>query len=456
MEGTTAFFYHRQIIKLNNSFSHFAGHTHFLMEPYTPSLATILTVSQLNGRIRELLENALPYVRVRGEIFDLKMPASGHLYFTLADGEAQIRAVVWRTARMRITHSPRNGEAVQVTGRVTVYPPRGEYQLVVEAMTPAGSGSDREMLLKLHAQLNAEGIFSPQRKKPLPLLPRIIGVVTSRSGAALQDILRVLDERMVGYHLILAHARVQGDGAAAEIAAALDRLNQDGRCQVILCGRGGGSADDLSAFNSELVVRAIARSKIPVISAVGHEVDTSLADLAADLRAATPTAAAQRVAGDRQALQERLTSLQQRLLQAARKKMLLHQEHLKRTLLQLRHPRQRIESHRLRCDELPERLARAIHHRLLNQQQHLQHLQQRLATVVHQPLDRRRHRLATLLAALHSLSPAAVLQRGYALVHNQQGQIVRQADSLQPNDSIQVTLAQGSLQASVVHIKNTI
>ncbi|MBF0340630.1 MAG: exodeoxyribonuclease VII large subunit, partial [Magnetococcales bacterium] len=293
-----------------------------------PGLAPCLTVSQLNEEIRYLLEEGYPYLQVRGEITDWKMAPSGHIYFSLMDAQARIRAVIWKATRFRITALPRSGDAVIVTGRISVYPPRGEYQLVVEGLRPDGAGGEREKLLLLHARLAAEGLFEPGRKRPLPLLPRAVGVVTSASGAAIHDITRTLDRRFPGYHLILVHARVQGEGAPEEIVRALRRLAEDGRAEVILCGRGGGSAEDLAAFNSEIVVRAIAASPMPVISAVGHEIDTTLADLVADARASTPSAAAEMILPEADMLLARLNNCASRLQTAMNHRARSRQERL--------------------------------------------------------------------------------------------------------------------------------
>ncbi|MBF0425549.1 MAG: exodeoxyribonuclease VII large subunit [Magnetococcales bacterium] len=431
-----------------------------------------LTVSELNGRIRDLLEGSYPYVRVRGEIADLRRPPSGHIYFTLIDADSQIRSVVWRTTVRRLPLSPRVGDAVLVTGRVSVYLPRGEYQLVVEGMLPRGAGDERERLLRLHALLAAEGLFAEARKRPLPFLPEVIGVVTSTAGAAIHDIMRVLDQRFPGYHLLLAHAQVQGAAAPEEIAAALDRLNADARAAVIICGRGGGSAEDLAAFNSELVVRAIARSRAPVISAVGHEVDITLADLVADWRCATPSAAAERVLPEKRLLHDQLQVLQERLILATHHLLRQQHERVRLQRARLRDPRRHLEHSRQRCDEAVERLRRALHARLLDRRGRLAQLQERLLAwregrylpfwrqriaidltrllragpeVIHA----RGERLAALHARLLVLSPQATLKRGFAIVRDDQGQLVRDSDAVRPGDAIALTLARGGMQARV-------
>ncbi|MEO5351240.1 MAG: exodeoxyribonuclease VII large subunit [Magnetococcus sp. YQC-3] len=313
-------------------------------------------------------------------------------------------------------------------------------------------------------------------KKPLPLLPDCIGVVTSASGAVIHDIVRVLDNRFPGYHLLLAHARVQGEGAAEEIVAALQRLQADGRAQVIICGRGGGSAEDLAAFNSEAVVRAIVAAQVPVVSAVGHEVDVTLADLAADFRAPTPSAAAERVLPERRLLLAGLLERRQRLLRGVLA-ILARQ----RSLVQLRqqrllHPRRKLEFFRVRCDDLQQRLAVAGSHLLLRRRQRLEglrdrlaswaggavmglfrarlaHVEQRMRQAGWQHLLRNQERLQRADLHLRGLSPLAVLQRGYAIVYDQRGLVSRRADALQVGERVRVLLAQGELEAVIHHLK---
>ncbi|MBF0401570.1 MAG: exodeoxyribonuclease VII large subunit [Magnetococcales bacterium] len=430
------------------------------------------SVTQLNERIRTLLEDALPFVRVRGEISDLHQPPSGHLYFTLVDAQSRIRAVVWRGTRQRLRMVPRGGESVLVTGRIAAYSPRGEYQLVVEGMQSGGAGTERERLLQLFARLQAEGLLAEARKRPLPFLPDMIGVVTSASGAAIHDIMRVLDNRFPGYQLLLAHARVQGEGAVEEIVAALQGLIADGRVQVIICGRGGGSAEDLAAFNSEAVARAIAASPIPIVSAVGHEVDLTLADLVADVRAPTPSAAAERVMPEKRELLARVAQLRQRLLRAALARVAQQRSMVQLRQQRLLHPRRRLEFFRVRCDDLFQRiLAAEQHHRLRRRQRvwdvrnrlsvwggrgvmglfrtRLAHLDDRLSRGVQQGLRRHRQQVVAVERRLQGVSPLAVLQRGYAIVYDQQGRVPRIADTVAAGEQLRIVLAQGELVAVV-------
>lgn len=432
-----------------------------------------LTVTQINEQIRTLLEDAFPFVRVRGEISDLHQPPSGHIYFTLVDAQSRIRAVVWRGSRPRLRLVPRAGESVLVTGRVAAYSPRGEYQLVVEGMQSGGGGTERERFLQLFATLQAEGLLADARKKPLPFLPETIGVVTSASGAAIHDIMRVLDTRFPGYHLLLAHARVQGEGAIEEIVAALQGLIADGRAQVIICGRGGGSAEDLAAFNSEAVARAIAASPIPIISAVGHEVDLTLADLVADFRAATPSAAAERVMPEKRVLLANLSDLRQRLLRAALAQVVSYRTQVQMRQQRLLHPRRRLEFFRVRCDDLLQRILSAEQYALVRRRQRLdsvqnrlslwgrgaflgllhtrfRHLSERLNRGIGHHLHRSRQRVVVLESRLHGVSPLAVLQRGYGIIYDSSGRVLRRADTVSVGEQLQIVLAQGALVA-VVH-----
>ncbi|GAB0056379.1 Exodeoxyribonuclease 7 large subunit [Candidatus Magnetaquicoccaceae bacterium FCR-1] len=431
-----------------------------------------LSVSQLNEEIRALLEEGYPYLQVRGEIADWKPAPSGHVYFALIDPQARIRAVIWKTTRLRIPTLPRSGDAVVVTGRISVYPPRGEYQLVVEGIKSDGAGDERERLLALHARLSAEGLFAPARKRALPLLPRAIGVVTSASGAAIHDITRTLARRFPGFCLLLAHARVQGAGADEEIARALRRLAADGRAEVILCGRGGGSADDLAAFNSEIVVRAIADSPVPVISAVGHEIDVTLADLVADARASTPTAAAELAMAEKSLLVERLSRLRERLALAMRGVLRSRREKGVALASRLTHPRRRIDQDRLRCDALQERLHGAMRMVLarwdkevafraerLNQWgrgrplalrvARLVYLEQLLIRRMRQELALHRERARLAEVRLLAISPLGVLARGYALVRDEQGGLARRAGAYPAGSRLRVTLAEGELRVVV-------
>src|SRR5712691_8736350 len=273
----------------------------------------VFTVSQLTERLRAVVEEQFPAVWVEGEISNFRVFGSGHAYFTLKDEAAQVRGVLFRTRVRRLRFEPGDGQHVLAFGSLEVYAQRGEYQLVVELLEPRGLGALQLAFEQLKQRLGAEGLFETARKRPLPPFPRKIGVVTSPSGAAIRDILRIIGRRFAGLHIVLAPCRVQGEGAAEEIAQGIVGLNRLGGVDVIIAGRGGGSLEDLWAFNEEVVARAIAGSKIPVISAVGHEVDVTIADFVADLRAPTPSAAAELVVREKQAIVDGLADLRHRL-----------------------------------------------------------------------------------------------------------------------------------------------
>lgn len=447
------------------------------MKTLPTPLHDILSVAGLNESIRQLLETRYAIVRVRGEISDFHEPTSGHIYFALIDGQSRIRAVIWRGNRRQMTIAPQPGQKVIVTGRIAVYAPRGEYQLIVEGMQADGQGDARARLLALHAKLTQEGLFAPERKRPLPYFPKIIGVVTSATGAALQDIIRVLDDRGLGYHLIVAAARVQGEFAAREIVDALLDLKRDGRCQVIICGRGGGSSDDLAAFNDETVVRAIAACPIPIISAVGHEVDLTLTDLAADLRAPTPSAAAQMVMPEKKHLEQRLQMVTQGLNQEFAKLLRHQNDRLARLSIRLVHPRQQIENYRFRCDELEERLLGAtlssvqrlrpivanLHSRLAlwpktralpTFQTRLNQNKKRLSQEINHLFQQKSNTLEALVARLHGVSPLGVLNRGYAIVYNGKRQIQKNMGTIAPGDAVTIHLVDGDIDATVTQTRN--
>ncbi|MBF0178815.1 MAG: exodeoxyribonuclease VII large subunit [Magnetococcales bacterium] len=434
-----------------------------------------LTVTRLNEAIRDMVENGFPYLQVRGEVADWKVHPSGHIYFVLMDAGSRIRAVIWRGNRLRIPNLPKGGEAVVVTGRIALYVPRGEYQLIVEGLRLEGAGGERERMLALHAKLGAEGLFDPARKRRLPMLPAAVGVVTSASGAAIHDITRTLERRFTNFHLILAHARVQGEGAAEEIVRALTLLIRDGRAEVILCGRGGGSAEDLSAFNHESVVRAIATSPIPVISAIGHEIDVTLADLAADARASTPSVAAELAMPEKAVLLARLDALRARLLRVATVGLTRRAERLKVSQGRLLHPGRRIEHARLRCDELEQRLHLAVRALLQRRRQTALHLttrlngwpanrqlalhaarleraQGRLTDLVNTRLASQWEKLRLLQVRLEAISPVQVLARGYALVWDDQGRILRSPTLTHPGATLRVRLAEGEMSVTVTEI----
>ena len=435
----------------------------------------VLSVTELTVRVRDLLETEFAEVWVEGELSNCRLWNTGHLYFTLKDGSAQIRGVIFRTALRYLKFKPADGLRVVARGRVSVYEPKGEYQLVCEHLEPQGFGALQLAFEQLKQRLQAEGLFDAARKRALPSLPRKIGIVTSLDGAAIRDIIKVLRRRAPSVHLLIRPARVQGDGAADEVARAIIALTRVKNVDVIIVGRGGGSVEDLWAFNEERVVRAIASASVPVVSAVGHEADVTIADFVADVRAPTPSAAAEMVVAAREEFCSRIDRLTGRLQAAVRGGLQRRQTSVHilvsrrglaafsaRLALRGRHAadashqlaaavrktvamkRRRFTalSQRLDAHDLPRRLA-SIHGRLTG-------VQTRMAAAA----DRRRHRadaeLRALAGRLESLSPLAVLARGYAVCWNEnRTAIVRGADAVNDGDAVHLTLSRGELECRV-------
>ncbi len=399
---------------------------------FASSEQRVYTVSELSQKIRSRLEDAFGLVRVVGEISSLSLAASGHAYFSLKDPEAWLSAVMFRGAVARIGGEvPPEGTEVECLGRVTFYEPRGRTQLVVEWMVPRGAGALGLRFLELKEKLSAEGLFDPGRKRPIPLLPGRIGIVTSPTGAAVRDILKVLDRRFPSVPVLIYPVRVQGEGAAQEIAAAIERMGDGRHGDVLIAGRGGGSLEDLWAFNEEVVVRAVAAAKVPVISAVGHEVDLVLSDLAADVRAPTPTAAAELVVPDREELREHLDELARDCRRILKLNVSTARHRLLETARRIRDPRLVLAAHRLRLDEAERTVIARI-------------------TL---EVERRRTRLQGHLGALSSLNPLAVMERGYSIVSRQNGETVTKSTQVATGDPIHIRLHQGSLDARVSKTK---
>ena len=435
----------------------------------------IVTVSELTGRIRTLLESTHGHVWVEGELANCRRWKTGHLYFTLRDENAQIRGVMFRSAAVRLRFAPEDGLRVAARGRVTVYEPKGEYQIVCEHLQPRGLGSLQLAFEQLKRRLEAEGLFARERKRPLPVLPRQIGVVTSTDGAAVRDILKVLDRRHRTAHVVLHPVRVQGEGAADEIARGIRRLAREDGVDVIIAGRGGGSLEDLWAFNEEPVARAIAASRVPVISAVGHEIDFTISDMVADVRAATPSAAAEMVVAGRRELVERIDRLGERLRAAARGAAARRRARL----LDLdRRPGlagwpARLAMRGRRLEGLTHAAARIARARLGARRRGLGGLQLRLEACepgrrleaartrlvaadgrLDAALDRRcehaRRRLAETSGRLEALSPLGVLGRGYAICwRGDRKTIVRDASTVSVGDDLVVGLHRGRLDCTV-------
>jgi len=411
----------------------------------------VLSVSELTRRLQEVLEDRFPAVWVEGEISNFRLYGSGHAYFTLKDADSQIRAVLFRNRGRRIKFEPADGLHVMAFGSIEVYAQRGEYQMVIELLEPKGLGALQLAFEQLKTRLQAEGLFDQARKRELPRFPRKIGIVTSTSGAAIRDILRVIGRRFGELHIVIAPCRVQGDGAAEEIAQGIRDLNALGGVDVIIVGRGGGSLEDLWAFNEELVARAIVGSKVPVVSAVGHEVDFTIADFVADLRAPTPSAAAELVVREKQAVVDSLGQLRARLERFAARplrdlerrvdELTARLRRAMRTELGRANHRVALSTRALRASDPVARVARDRHR--------LENLQSRMTASLNRRRDRARYALETAVGRLDSLSPLAVLGRGYSLTRTATGEVVRSPAQVNVGDAIRVLLHRGSLDARV-------
>ena len=387
----------------------------------------VVSVSELNRRVRALLENQFETLWVTGEMSNVKAASSGHWYFCLKDAGAAVDCAMFRSRAQFLDFRPENGMQVEVRARVTLYEPRGSYQLVVEEVRKAGLGALFEAFERLKAKLQAEGLFDPDRKRPLPAFPRAIGLVTSPQAAALRDMLTILRRRAPMTPVVLYPAKVQGDGAAAEIARAIRVAGERAECDVLIVGRGGGSLEDLWAFNEEVVARAIAASPLPVVSGVGHETDFSIADFVADLRAPTPTAAAAAASPDRAALLEEVGQLRRRLARDLRRIVETRQQRLDHLSRRLLTPAERLARDRERLVQLGRRLRR----------------DGRLS------LQARSQRLAALRAALGHLDPTQVLSRGYSIVRDAQGHVRAASAGLAAGDALDITFAEGGATVTV-------
>jgi exodeoxyribonuclease VII large subunit len=438
----------------------------------------LFTVAELTAHIKDQLEQRFPAVWVEGEISNLRAASSGHAYFTLKDDLAQLRCVLFRNRVRRVRFDVADGLQVLVFGGLDVYAARGEYQMIVELMEPKGLGALQLAFEQLKRRLEAEGLFDTARKRPLPQFPRAIGIVTSPAGAAIRDMLHVIGRRFAGLRVLVAPVRVQGEGAALDIVRALQVLGEVGGLDVIIVGRGGGSIEDLWAFNDERVARAIALCAVPVISAVGHETDFTIADFAADLRAPTPSAAAELVVGEKLHVASRLADLYGRLVQAtlarlahnrARALALTRRRVLTEPARTLREPRRRLEELRARLQIAARTHHRHVAHRvslatnalsslhplarISKGQAVLVQLRGRLVAAGTHNLKVSQHRFEASVGRLQSLSPLAVLGRGYSLTRLPSGVVVRRAAETSPGDAIEILLHEGALEARVEQVK---
>lgn len=431
----------------------------------------VLSVSQLNNRARLLLEDVFSGIWVEGEISNLARPASGHIYFTLKDGQAQVRCALFRQNAARVRQALRDGLAVKVRGKVSLFEGRGDYQLILDAVEPAGDGALRLAFEALKEKLGAEGLFASTGKIALPAHPRRIGIVTSPTGAVIRDIISVFRRRAPQVELNLIPTAVQGREATAQIVRALQRADALGFDALILA-RGGGSLEDLWCFNEEAVARAVAACSTPIVSAVGHETDVSIADFVADVRAPTPSAAAELLAPDSSELLQRLHNLQRRLILHMQGRLARERLRLDGVSKRLRHPGERLRQQAQRLDDLDMRLRRAFNQQLASQRERLARLDARLAAqhpgrslaLLRQRLDglaerlpramqgqlrNQRQRLGALAGQLQIVSPLATLGRGYSILLDERGQAVRSAAQTQPGQRLKARLSEGELDVRV-------
>jgi exodeoxyribonuclease VII large subunit len=441
---------------------------------FRPVTQRVWTVRGLVSAIRTLVEREYTDVWVEGEISNFRPAESGHLYFTLKDGDAQVRVVVFRSQARLLRFKPENGMQVVARGRVTVYDSRGELQLSAEYLEPKGAGALQMAFEQLKGKLGAEGLFEESRKKPIPALPRRIGVVTSPRGAAVRDIINILRRRHAGVSVLIYPAQVQGEAAPVEVSAGLRYFNQQKNVDVIIVARGGGSIEDLAAFNHEGLARTVAASKLPVISAIGHETDFTIIDFVADLRAPTPSAAAELVIRSKQGIEEQEEGLRRRLARAMRYQLLMRRQNLTEVAQHGAFARMQeaIGRRQQRLDDLKFRLVTAQRAILERHRRQLDHtaaavrhfdVRQRLAgmrrdlnlrlaaltSAGRTALLHRRSRLDHLAGRLEALSPVAILERGYALVFDVDGNLVNNADQVRPGDEISARLARGRIKAIV-------
>jgi len=443
----------------------------------TPTVAETLSVSQLNRQVKRLLESHFGFVWVEGEISNFSRPSSGHWYFSLKDDSGQVRCAMFRNTNQRVRIAPESGLQVRIRARVSLYEGRGEYQLIVEHMEAAGAGAMQLAFEQLKQKLNAEGLFDPAGKQDLPAFPAEIGIITSPTGAAIRDIVSVFRRRFPAITLSVLPVPVQGADSAPAVVAALQQANrwqQSGHCafDALILARGGGSIEDLWSFNDEAVARAIADSDIPVVSAVGHEIDFTIADFAADVRAPTPSAAAEMLSPDARELWHQYRGLEVSLQRSQRSLLELARHKLAGLARNLRHPGERLREQVQRLDGLDIRLRNSVRQqinasgyrlqvhsaqlsryapgpRLQQLGSRLVTLQQRASQAVQAALQQQGQKLERAKALLDSLGPQATLARGYAIVTNEYGKLVTVADSVAAGDRINTRLAQGTISSTV-------
>ncbi len=429
----------------------------------------IYSVSELNANIKALLEDNFPFVWLFGEISNFRMPASGHYYFSLKDAASQISAVMFRGQQRKLKFEPEDGMSVTGMGRISVYEPRGVYQIILEYLEPSGIGALQIAFEQLKSRLADEGLFKDEHKSDLPFIPNKIGVITSKSGAVVHDILQVLNRRFPNVPVQIFPVKVQGPGAVEEIVAALDALNRLGECDVAVLARGGGSLEDLQAFNSEPVARAIFASRVPIISAVGHETDFTIADFVADLRAPTPSAAAELIVPEKAALKRRCQELEAILKVKITNYFITLNSKIQQMLKHLVDPRRKVEDLRLRLDDLYARLSLNFTYRLRHEREQLEFREQMLNA--HTPrflidkiekrleqnynnllksyiifINSKKSKIRALSGKLEALSPIAILSRGYSITRTVPGaRVVKDPREIALNQDLEVRVAKGRL-----------
>lgn len=449
-----------------------------MTQPAVYTEGRIYSVSKLTKEIKSILEEKFPFIWITGEISNLSIPASGHAYFTLRDNSAQIGAVIFRGQNRQLKFDLADGMQVTGLARINLYEPRGIYQLIFEFIEPKGAGALQIAFEQLKRRLAEEGLFEPSHKKPLPFLPRKIALITSPTGAVVHDMIRILERRFPGLSLLIVPITVQGDTAAGDIVEAFDRLKKIPDTDVAILARGGGSIEDLQAFNTEAVARAIRAASVPVISAIGHETDFTIADFVADLRAPTPSAAAELVVPLRSDLERGITALSQRLATCLHRLFANWRSGLSRLERHLVDPRKRIQDQRLRLDDLMGRLTRTESEQLALRRERLgwrigrlhalgsgvrwTRLREKLDRLTHDLISvrqvyygTRRQTLRELSAKLHALSPLAILGRGYSITRTlPEGMVVRDAREVIPGQALEILLSRGTLKVSVTESAN--
>ncbi|EAS63875.1 exodeoxyribonuclease VII large subunit [Photobacterium angustum] len=443
--------------------------------PQSQTNSRIYTVSSLNAQVRLVLENEMGVVWLIGELSNFSMPVSGHWYFTLKDSRAQVKCAMFKGSNRHVTFKPANGNQVLVKARLSLYEPRGDYQLIIESMQPEGDGRLQQQFEQLKMSLAAEGLFAQSLKQTLPEQPKRVGIITSKTGAALHDILQVLQRRDPSLPIVIYPTMVQGEGSAISIAQAIGRANARQECDVLIIGRGGGSLEDLWAFNEEIVARTIAASQIPIVSAVGHEVDVTIADFVADVRAPTPSAAAELISRDMTHQTQLLDRKKQQLRHAIRS--YLSQSLRQATQLQHRlerqHPQLRLNQQQQHLDEISQRLIQAMQKKIQKHQQHidsnnykislyspatlvsnaqrnLERSERRLYDALDRKLLNAKHKLAVAAEKLETVSPLATLARGYSITRNEQGDVIRNTSQVKHGDKLITTVTDGDIHSCII------